>query len=454
MNKPSDAGNFNLMIRLWLMMVLQFFIWGAWLPLIFGYLGSSTEYLNAKEEVVKADDVEVVDGKALLKSDKKTELTIRKKGLGFSAEQQTAILIAFPVAAIIAMFFSNQFADRNFAAEKYLAFSHLIGGVAIIGLFFVKGFWPFCIFMWIHCLFYVPTISITNAIAFNSMKDAQKEFGIVRMGGTIGWILAAWPLVFLPRMIDLSNVELAKYTYIIAGIASLALAGYSFTLPHTPPNRDSESLAWLTALKSLAIPFILVLWLVTMVDAMIHDLYFLWTGGFLEHIGIPKNWVMPVMSIGQVAEILTMIVLGFFLKRLGWKITMTIGILGHAVRFGIFAFVPIPAVVIAANILHGICYAFFFATVYIFVDEFLPKNVRSSTQGLFNLMILGMGPIVSRFVAPPLAKSYLPEGGTKDYQSLFAIPCVIAIVAAAILGFAFWPPKKSENDDGKKPVES
>ena len=146
------------------------------------------------------------------------------------------------------------------------------------------------------------------------------------------------------------------------------------------------------------------------------------------------------MSIGQVAEIGTMVVLGFFLKRLGWKTTMTIGILGHAIRFGIFAFAPFPALVIAANVLHGVCYAFFFATVYIFVDEYLPQDVRSSTQGLFNLMILGMGPIVARILAPSLAARYLPKG-EENYQALFTIPCVIAAVSAVILMIAFWPPK-------------
>ena len=386
-------------LKLWMMMALQFFIWGAWLPLVFGYLGDA---------------------------------------LAFTAGQQTWILIAFPVAAIIAMFFSNQFADRNFAAEKFLAFSHLIGGLSMLGLYFVTDFWTFCILMWVHCLFYVPTISITNAIAFNAMKDAQKEFGIVRMGGTIGWILAAWPLFFI-----LTDAASAKYTFVVAGIASLVLAGFSFSLPHTPPNKSSDGLAWLTALKSLAVPFVLVLWLVTMMDALVHDLYFLWTGGFLEHIGIDKKYVMPIMSIGQVAEIGTMVVLGFFLKRLGWKTTMTIGILGHALRFGIFAFAPYPSIVIAANVLHGVCYAFFFATVYIFVDEYLPKDVRSSTQGLFNLMILGMGPIISRIIAPILAAKYLPdkEGAVPDYQTLFTIPCVIAAISALVLVVAFWPPK-------------
>lgn len=421
--------------KLWLMMVLQFFIWGAWLPLVFGYLAGNTSYTDATGADVPSNLV-VVENDQAVHSETEAKLTTTKTGLGFTPLQQTWILIAFPVAAIIAMFFSNQFADRNFSAERFLAFSHLIGGVSILGLYFVTDFWPFCILMWVHCLFYVPTISITNSIAFNAMKDAQKEFGIVRMGGTIGWILAAWPLFFL-----LTDAESAKYTYIIAGIASLALAAYSFALPHTPANKSSEGLAWLTALKSLAVPFVLVLWLVTMVDAMVHDLYFLWTSGYLEHIGIPKKYIMPVMSIGQVAEIGTMIVLGFFLKRLGWKTTMTIGILGHAVRFGIFAFVPVPAIVIAANVLHGVCYAFFFATVYIFVDEYLPKDVRSSTQGLFNLMILGMGPIVARILGPYLATIYLPKDGVKNYQGLFTIPCIISAIAAIVLVVAFWPPK-------------
>ncbi len=109
------------------------------------------------------------------------------------------------------------------------------------------------------------------------------------------------------------------------------------------------------------------------------------------------------MSCGQVAEILTMAVLGYFLKALGWRKIMVLGILGHTVRFAVFAFLPSPPVAVIVNFMHGICYAFFFATVYIFVDEFFPKNVRSSAQGLFNFLILGLGPFVGNFVWPMLA---------------------------------------------------
>jgi nucleoside transporter len=401
--------NGNIRLKLFIMMFLEFFIWGAWLPKIFGHIAA----------------------------------------LGFSPAQQSWILNAFPIAAILAMFLSNQFADRYFAAERFLAVSHLIGGIAILGLAWVDTFWPFFILMAIHCLVYVPTISITNSIAFAAMRDAQQEFGIVRMGGTIGWIAASWPFIFLLRGVEEPQEVLraTSWIYVVAGVASLALAAYSMTLPHTPPKPGKslgDSLAWVKATKVLFLPFVFVLWLVTFIDATVHNLYFNWTDRFLGAIGISPNLTMVVMSIGQVAEIFTMIVLGLFLKRLGWKLTMIIGILGHAGRFSVFAFFPEnTALVVAVNVLHGICYAFFFATVYIFVDEYFPKDVRSSAQGLFNLMILGIGPMVANYFGPWLYDQHTtPIRETNDFQGLFLIPVYAALAAAALLAVAFWPPGK------------
>jgi MFS family permease len=428
--------------KLFLMMVLQFFIWGAWLPLIFGYLD---------------------------------------KGLGFTKGEQAAILDAFPIAAIVGMVFSNQFADRNFAAEKFLAVSHLIGGLAMLGLGFTREFWPFVILMYLHCLVYVPTISITNAIAFTHLKDAQREFGLVRMGGTIGWILAAWPFTFV--FVDWQAVAAAspqglwnwlgaalahpltgdaakaatKWTFVVAGGASLLLALLSLRLPHTPP-RATESLAWAKAFRLLCHPFVLVLWVVAFADSFVHNCYFNWTGTFLgsAQVGIASNWIMPVMSIGQIAEILTMAVLGLVLKRLGWRWTMTVGVLGHAARFFVFAHFPQHAwLVVVINVLHGICYAFFFATVYIFVDTYLPKDIRSSAQGLFNLMILGGGALVANTWCGRILAHYTIEvPGVFDpqpsevvmWKDVFELPLLIALVAATVLAFAFRPPVASVHD--------
>src|SRR5688572_13740255 len=444
--------------KLFMMMVLEIAIWGAWFPLIFGYLPS----------------------------------------MGFSASQQTWILNTFPIAAILGMFFSNQFADRNFAAEKFLAVSHVIGGLAMIGLAFIKApepvaglaagapnpnapFWPFFSLMFVHCLLYVPTISITNSIAFANMKDPQKEFGIVRMGGTIGWILAAWPFTFI--LVDWAKVDAAnpqgikdwlgtvlssgltgeamqagtRWTYIVAGIASLLLAGFSFLLPHTPPKKKSEgageSLAWLEAMKLLKHPFVLVLWLVTLVDSFVHNCYFNWTGSFLGAakeaggVGIPGNWIMPVMSVGQVAEILTMFILGATLKKLGWRTTMIVGILGHAARFAVYAFLPEhKELIILVQILHGICYAFFFATVYIFVDAYFPKDARASAQGLFNVMILGIGALLANSICPWLLQEKFTDPVTKfaNFHGLFLVPMFSAIGAAVALALFFHPPKTEQ----------
>ncbi len=422
-------------VKLFLMMVLEFFIWGAWLPLIFGYLPS----------------------------------------LGFNSEwQQPLILNAFPIAAVVGMFFSNQFADRNFAAEKFLAFSHLVGGLAILALAFTKSFWPFFFFMLVHCLLYVPTISITNSIAFAQMKDAQKEFGVIRMGGTIGWILAAWPFTFI--LVDWDKVRAAnpeglinwlgtvlgsgltgeaaqngaRWTYIVAGIASLVLSAFSLTLPHTPPKKAtsaSDKLAWLEAMRLLRHPFVLVLWLVTFLDAFVHNCYFNWTGTFLgsTQVGIPSNWIMPVMSIGQIAEILTMFVLGATLKRFGWRMTMILGILGHAARFAVYAFFPQhKEMIILVQVLHGICYAFFFATVYIFVDEYFPKDARASAQGLFNVMILGIGALVANSVCPYLLQKVFTADTGTNFRGLFLVPMSFALLAAFLLFAFFHPPRKEE----------
>jgi nucleoside transporter len=437
--------NTAIRLKLFLMMVLEFFIWGCWLPLIYGYLPS----------------------------------------LGFTTGQQSWVLNAFPLAAVIGMFFSNQFADRHFSAEKFLAFSHLVGGVSILALAWVKDFWPFFGLMMVHCLLYVPTLSIANSVAFAQMKDPQKEFGLVRVGGTLGWILAAWPFTFI--LVDWDKVHQAnpqglvnwlgtvlgsglsgeplqhatRWTFIVAGISSLVLAVFSLSLPHTPPKKvasGSDRFAWLEATKLLRHPFVLVLWLVTLLDSFVLYSYFNWTGVFLGTtrelggVGVPGNWIMPIMSIGQIAEMLTMVILGAVLKRLGWRTTMVIGILGHAARFAIYAFYPTIASVTVIQLVHGICYAFFFATVYIFVDEYFPKDVRASAQGLFNAVIFGLGCLLANSVCPWLMQEVYTKDKVTNFHGLFLVPMAVSLIAAVLLALFFHPPKKEKTEAAQAPA--
>ena len=266
------------------------------------------------------------------------------------------------------------------------------------------------------------------------------------MGGTVGWMLVSWPFVFLLG----AHAEAAqvRLIFIVAAAVSFALAAYSLTLPHTPPKRDAagaDPLAWREATKLLAVPFVAVLFLVTFIDSVIHNGYFVMADAFLtDRVGIAGNLSMVVLSLGQLAEIGTMFVLGPVLVRLGWKATMIIGVLGHAARFAVFAFFAdsVPTIV-AVQLLHGVCYAFFFATVYIFVDDAFPKDVRSSAQGLFNFLILGVGNVVASFLFPSLMGRFRDAGGAVDYQTLFLVPTGMALAAVLLLALFFRPPTRA-----------
>jgi nucleoside transporter len=388
--------------RLFVMMVLQLAVWGAWAPKLFPYMGM----------------------------------------LGFAPWQQSLVGSCWGIAAVVGIFFSNQFADRNFAAERFLAVSHLMGGLALVAVAFSTSFWPFFAGYLVYSLLYVPTLSVTNSIAFAHLKDPAAEFGAVRMGGTVGWIMVSWPFIFL--LGAHATAEQVRWIFLVAALVSFALAAYSLTLPHTPPKRDGagvDDLAWREALKVLGVPFVAVLFLVTFIDSVVHNGYFVMADAFLTNrVGIAGNLSMVVLSLGQFAEIATMLVLGPVLVRLGWKLTMIIGVLGHAARFAAFAFLAdsVPAIV-AVQLLHGVCYAFFFATVYIFVDAYFPKDIRSSAQGLFNLQILGLGALLANSICPWLTQAYT-TAATVNFKSLFLVPLVAASAAAIALALFFHPP--------------
>jgi MFS family permease len=396
--------------RLFLMMVLQLAVWGAWAPKLFPYMGM----------------------------------------LGFAPWQQSLVGSAWGIASVAGIFFSNQFADRNFAAERFMAGSHALSGLALAACAFLTSFWPFFGAYLVFSLLYVPTLSVSNSIAFANLKDPAKDFGAVRMGGTVGWVLVSWPFVFL--LGAKADAAQLRWIFLVAALVSFALAAYSLTLPHTPPKRDAQAadpqagdpLAWREAIKLLGVPFVGVLFLVTFIDSVIHNGYFVMADNFLTNrVGIAGNLSMIVLSLGQLAEIVTMFVLGGVLARLGWKATMIVGVLGHAARFSVFAFFAdsVPTIV-AVQLLHGVCYAFFFATVYIFVDAVFPKDVRSSAQGLFNLLILGIGNVAASFLFPSLIARWTDAAGKVDYRTLFLVPTGMALVAVLILVAFFHPPER------------
>ena len=400
-----SKGGAGMKPRLFVMMALQLAIWGAWAPKLFPYM------------------------------------TL----LGFSPGEQSLVGSCWGIAAVVGIFFSNQFADRNFAAERFLAACHALSALCLLGVAFAGSFLPLFLCYLAYSILYVPTLSVANTMAFANLDNPARDFGMVRAGGTVGWVLVSWPFIFLLK----SPATLAemRWIFIVSAIVSLALAAYALTLPHTPPRteRTADRLAWRRAFGMLRHPFVAVLFLVTLIDSIIHNGYFVVADAFLTNrVGIAGNLSMVVLSLGQIAEIVTMLVLGRVLAALGWRRTMILGVFGHMIRFLVFAFAPdnVP-VIIASQLLHGVCYAFFFATLYIFVDEVFPKDVRASAQGLFNLLILGIGMVIASFLFPALVAALSHRSGSVtvvDYRLLFLVPAGLAAIAALLLGFAFKPP--------------
>jgi nucleoside transporter len=388
--------------RMSVMMFLEYLIWGSWLPLLALYLGGV---------------------------------------LGFSGSEIGWIFATQAIACVFGLYFGGQLADRLLSTEKLLSVLHLIGGLAMFALAYQTTFWSFFFVMLVYQLAYMPTMSLTNAVVFHHVSDPQRDFGRIRLWGTIGWIAASWPFVFIlagktgPEL----NAALSSI-FTVAGIASIALAAFSLTLPHTPPAKQESGVsAPVQAIKLLRDPVMFVLFVATLMDALVHQCYFQWTSPFLQNAGLAENMIMPAMSVGQIAEIGSMAALGWALARFGWKWTMTLGILAHAARFFVFAIGDPLWLMIAINAVHGMCYAFFFAAVYIFVDERCPRDARASAQGLFNLVILGIGPFAGSLLWGWLGDVFRNADGSVDFQRLFIAPAVLALAAALLMMAAFHP---------------
>src|SRR5690606_14783130 len=157
-----------------------------------------------------------------------------------------------------------------------------VGGLALIGTAFVTSFAAFFSLFLLYGLLYVPTLSVANSLAFAHLRDPAGEFGFVRMGGTAGWIAVSWPFIFL--LGERADAQQTRWVFIGAGILSLVLAAYSLTLPPTPPRKDVAGLdrfAWLRTARLFAVPHVLVLFIVILVDSTIHNGYFVVIDGFL-----------------------------------------------------------------------------------------------------------------------------------------------------------------------------
>lgn len=345
--------NSSIVPRLSVMMFLQFFAWGAWFASLAAALSSNN----------------------------------------LSAAIGDAYASA-PIAAIFAPLFLGLVADRLFASEKVMGILMLVGGAIMLAIPAVadKGAESSNVLVWLilcHLLCYMPTLGLGNTIAFTHIPS-QQDFPKIRVWGTIGWIAAG----LLVGAMGWSN----KFQiFWLGAVSSLMLGVYCFSLPSTPPPlkgkpMDVRSLLMLDAFKLLTDFNFLVFAVCSTLICIPLAYYYGMTSAFLNHTGFSQS--AATMTIGQMSEIIFMLLIPFFFRRLGLKLMIMIGMACWVIRYALFAYgAPdqVTWMLILAIALHGICYDFFFVTGFMYTDQKAPPAIRGQAQGLLVFLTQGIG---------------------------------------------------------------
>ena len=410
--------------RLSIMMFLQYAIWGAWLPILYPFLMGHR---------------------------------------GFSLDQTGLCLMAGAVGALAGPFIAGQLADRSFATEKLLAISHFVGAIIVYFLAGADKFEVFLALSFVYGLVYAPTMALTNSISFANLPDRDRDFGPVRLWGTIGWIAAG---------IGIGQILLRSYNdspellnegrgvgFLIAAGLGVVMAVYCLTLPHTPPTKSAEEkTAWLEGVKEVFKQPLITLFAIAVPVSMIHQFYFVFTSDFVTKVQAAaksesadafSNWVNQIfgvgggglMTIGQMTEIAVLALIPFFAKSVSRKNLLMIGLAAYAARMALFAFAPSLPTVILGIALHGFCFGCFIFVAFMVVDENTTPDIRATAQNLFNLVIVGIGIIVGSLFATSVVAKYATAGGEMDYQKLFSVPMYMAL-GCLVLMLLFYPSKK------------
>ncbi len=432
-------------VRLSVMMFLQYAVWGIWLPVLNMYLGGHPDM----------------------------------GGLGFTPTQ-IGWLYAIPafIGAISAPFIAGQIADRYFSTERSLAVLLAAGGALWIAVSYATDFWTWMVLLTLSSVAYVPTIALSNSLAFANLDDVSNRFPRIRVWGTIGWIVASWVFAWFwlvirgrfvpypPFFVNVEDLTAAErilmtsqvgHAMVVSGVVSIAYGLYALLLPHTPPKRDAvEKLAFWKAMKLFRHSSFLILMLAGLIIASIHNLYFAHTASFLKGLGLGEEYVPAAMSVGQIGEIVFMVFLGFLLKRLGFRWVLAIGALAYVIRFAAFGTEDLGlGVIIASQALHGVCFACYYATAFIYVDRIAESDVRHSAQTVVGI-IIGAGPLLSGWLNQLLAGWYTHTVGG-DEKLMFS-PYWYAVAAiggiAALMLAVFFRDQTKDKGEPALPTES
>ena len=394
-------------VQLSVMMFIQFFVWGAWVV-------TAATYLFA---------------------------------IGFTGEQVGWAYSTTAWAAIVSPFFIGMVADRFFPAQIVMGALHLLGAVLMFAASTVVTPGLFIPILLAYALCYMPTLALVNAVAFNQMKDVGKQFPAIRVFGTLGWITAGLGMMILGWLVeDEFVIDATVIPLRIAAGASLLMGLYSFTLPHTPPKgrhekvtaRDVLGLDALSLMKNRSFAVFVVSSLLLCIPLAF---YYAGANAFLNEIGMTN--VVGKMTMGQMSEVVFMLVIPILLPILGIKRMLMVGMAAWVLRYILFAYGGVggPEVIMLYTgiLLHGICFDFFFVSGQIYVDEKAPREIRASAQGFIALITYGAGMAIGSILFGRISDMYAMESivdgetvVTHNWTTIWLIPAGMAL---AILVF-------------------
>jgi nucleoside transporter len=366
--------------RLAIMQVLQYFVWGSWYVTIGTYL---------------------------------------IKGCNFTGGDVGWVYASPGMAAMLMPFLMGVLADKYFPIQKILASLHFIGSLLLIFSAQFTSFATFFPAILLYSFCYQPTFSLTSSLCFSHLKDPTTEYPRVRVWGTTGWIFGGLIVSFL-------DWEASVMPLYVSAAASVILSIYCLTLPHTPPlGKDRPKRAFYQWLKNQSLLFLMGIMLLVMIPA---SFYYSFVNTFLVDSGV--RYAAAKMSIGQISEIMVMLALPLALAKFKWRKVITIGIVVWGIRYGIFLLdFDGEWHYYLSILLHGFAYCFSALAAQLYVNKIAPPEIRSSAQGFFSFLIMGVGTMVGSFIAGYTVSAYTDTANIINWDGVWMV--------ASALGFGF-----------------